>query len=136
MAVIDETIRLEENNTLSFGNYSVKEKKKVSDFKVAGDIYKIKTHDEVTRLEKNSKLVIETVPGAALHNFKMTEKETSFDIEGTGDTQITLELETDTNYKIYVDDVNLGRMKSNLSGKVSFSIELNSNTQKVKIDKN
>lgn len=135
MAVIAEIIRLESDNTLSFGNYSVKEKQKVSDFEVAGDIYKVRTHNEVTRLSKNGKLLLETVPGASVHNLKVSEKLTSFLIEGFEDTQITLELEPETSYTIYVDDVNIGKEKSNLSGKISFSTELNSNIQKVKIEK-
>lgn len=135
MAVIAEIIRLESDNTLSFGNYSVKEKQKVSDFEVAGDIYKVRTHNEVTRLSKNGKLLLETVPGASVHNLKVSEKLTSFLIEGFEDTQITLELEPETSYTIYVDDVNIGKEKSNLSGKISFSAELNSNIQKVKIEK-
>lgn len=135
MATIDEVIRLENDKSLSFGNYIVKEKQKVSDFDVSGDIYKIKTHTEVTKLEKNGKLLLETVPGSTIHNLKINEKVTTFSIEGYEDTQITLELESDTNYKIFVDDVNLGKLKTNLSGKINFSVELSSNPQKVKIEK-
>lgn len=135
MAIIDEVIRLENDNSLSFGNYNVKEKQKVSDFEVGGDMYKIKTHNEITKLEKNSKLLLETVPGSTIHNLKLSEKFTTFSIEGFEDTQITLELESDTNYKIFVDDVNLGKLKTNLSGKINFSVELDSNSQNVKIEK-
>ncbi len=135
MAVIDETIRLEEDNSLSFGNYSVKEKQKVNNFEALGDIYKVKTHNEVTRLEKNGKLLLETVPGASVHNLKISEKTSSFSIEGFEDTQITMELESEANYKIYVDEVNIGKMKTNLSGKISFSIDLNETLQNIKIEK-
>lgn len=135
MSIVDESIRLESDNSLSFGNYLVKEKQKVSDFDVMGDIYKVRTHNEVTRLSKNGKLLLETVPGATVHNLKVSEKHTTFLIEGFEDTQVTLELESDTHYKILVDDVNIGNVKTNLSGKISFSIELNSSSQKVKIEK-
>lgn len=135
MAIVNESIRLEDDNSLSFGNYVVKEKQKVTDFEVAGDIYKIRTHNEVTRLSKNGKLLLETVPGAAVHNLKVAEKQTTFSVEGFEDTLITLELEADTEYTIYIDNVNICKTKTNLSGKLSFSVELNANEQKVKIEK-
>ena len=40
------------------------------------------------------------------------------------DIQVTLELEADTEYVIYMDDVNIGTMKTNLSGKISVSAEM------------
>ena len=36
----------------------------------------------------------------------------------------TLELEADSEYTVYLDDVNAGKMKTNLSGKLSVSTEL------------
>lgn len=135
MAVIDEVIRVEEDNSLSFGNYLVSQKQKVNDFEAMGDVYKVKTHNEITRLEKNGKLLIETVPGAVIHNFKISEKSIKFSAEGVDDTQITLELASNVSYKIYVDDVNIGKMKANLSGKISFSVELGGSPKKVHIEK-
>ncbi|MDR1066151.1 MAG: endosialidase [Clostridiales bacterium] len=135
MACVEEKIRLETDGTLSFGNYSVSEKQKLDGFEVNGDLYKVKTHNEVTRLEKNSKLLLESVPGSTVHNFKLTEKVISYDIEGYEDTRLTLELEPKTEYRILIDDVNVGKMKSNLSGKINFSIDLSSRPQNVKIEK-
>ena len=135
MAVIDEIIRLESDNSLSFGNYSVSEKQKVNDFEASGDVYKVKTHNEITRLEKNGKLLVETVPGTAIQNLKVSEKNISFSAEGIEDTQVTLELESDTIYKISVDDVSLGKMKANLSGKISFSVGLSSKAKDILIEK-
>ena len=63
MAVIEELIRQEDNGTISFGNHLMDEKKKVLDFEVSGDLYKIKTFKEITKLEKNGKMLLETVPG-------------------------------------------------------------------------
>lgn len=135
MAIIEESLRLESDKSLSFGNYIVKEKQKITDFEVDGDIYKIRTHNEVTRLSKNGKLLLETVPGATIHNLKVSEKTTTFSIEGFEDTLVTLELETDTNYSIYVNDVNIDKVKTGLSGKINFSLDLNSQSQQVKIEK-
>ena len=41
------------------------------------------------------------------------------------DAQITLELEPEKEYKVYVDDTNIGRMKTNLGGKLSIGLEMN-----------
>ena len=73
MAVIEELIRQEDNGTISFGNHLMDEKKKVLDFEVSGDLYKIKTFKEITKLEKNGKMLLETVPGATVHNFTVNE---------------------------------------------------------------
>ncbi len=135
MAVIEELIRQEDNGTISFGNYLMDEKKKVLDFEVNGDLYKVKTFCEITKLEKNGKMLLEAVPGATVHNFAMDEKGARFSLEGGEDVQITMELEPEAEYKILIDDVNVGKMKTNLAGKVTFSVELQKNTPAVAIEK-
>ena len=56
-------------------------------------------------------------------------------MEAEEDVQLTLELEADTEYKILVDDVNVGKMKTNMTGKVTFSVEIQKNATPVKIEK-
>ncbi len=135
MSVIQELIRLESNGTISFGNYEMDEKKKVVDFDVNGDLYNVKTFAEITRLEKNGKFIYESVPGSTVHNFKMDDKEVSFTAEGKEDLQITVELEAEKEYKMLVDDMLVGKIKANLSGKVSFSVEMARGSHSVKIEK-
>ena len=135
MAVIEELIRQEDNGTISFGNHLMDEKKKVLDFEVNGDLYNVKTFCEITKLEKNGKMLMETVPGATVHNFEMDEKGARFTVEGAEDAQITMELEPETEYKILIDDVNVGKMKSNLAGKITFSVELQKGASAVTIEK-
>lgn len=135
MAVIEELIRQEDNGTLSFGNHLMDEKKKVLDFEVSGDLYKVKTYSEITKLEKNGKMLLEAVPGVTVHNFEMNEKGARFTVEGAEDAQITMEMEPETEYKILIDDVNVGKMKTNLAGKVNFSVELQNGTPAVAIEK-
>ena len=135
MAVIEELIRQEENGAISFGNHLMDEKKKVLDFEVNGDLYKVKTFCEITKLEKNGKMLLEAVPGATVHNFEMDDKGARFTVEGAEDVQITMELEPETEYKILIDDVNVGKMKSNLAGKVTFSVEAQKATPAVAIEK-
>ena len=56
MAIVKEGIILENDNTLSFGDYIRADKLKVEDFKVNDDTYKVRTHKEVTRLSKDGTL--------------------------------------------------------------------------------
>ncbi len=135
MAVIQELIRQEENGRISFGNYLMDEKKKVLDFEANGDLYKVKTFREITKLEKNGKMLLEAVPGATIHNFGMDEKGAKFSVESEEDIQITLELEPETEYKILIDDVNVGKMKTNIAGKVNFSVERQNKMPEIVIEK-
>lgn len=124
MAVIADLIREEDTGALSFGNYELSSKTKKDGFKYNGDIYKIKTFNEITKLEKNGMFVYESVPGTTVHNFRATDKEVEFTVEGTTDSQVTLELEAEKEYKIHIDDVYVGKMKTNLGGKLNISVEL------------
>ena len=135
MAVIEELIRQEDNGSISFGNYLMDEKKKVLDFEVQGDLYKVKTYREITKLEKNGKMLLETVPGATILHFLQNEKEVSFQVEAEEDVQLALELAAEPEYKILVDDVNVGKMKTNMTGKVNFSVEVQKSATSVKIEK-
>jgi hypothetical protein len=133
--VISEGIRVNGNGTLSFGDYSVKQKKKIDNFEFKGDVYKIKTHDEVTRLEKNGSLFVESVPGASLHDFMARSDKISFRAEAKGDVFVTLELEPETSYSVKVDDMLLGEMKSSPTGKFVFSVTLSADGACVEIEK-
>ncbi|MCJ7855559.1 endosialidase [Lachnospiraceae bacterium NSJ-143] len=135
MAVVDELIRLEDNGTLSFGDYTADLKKKVPEFKVNDDIYYVKTFAEITRLEKNGRLLLESIPGSTVHNFSADERTASFTIEGTGDIRITMELEPESEYRVVVDDFNIGSVNSGLSGKVSFSVDADGTEKAVKLEK-
>ena len=133
MAVVQEIIRVEENGTLSFGNYELKEKTKVLDFEVEGRLYKAKTFAEVTKLKRDGALVYESLPGTAVHNFKVTDNGVSFEVEGIENSQITLELEPETEYKYIVNDVTVGNVKSTVSGKLSFFVDCKKELQVVQL---
>ena len=135
MAVVNDLIKLESDGTISFGDYTADTKKKVPDFKVNDDVYYVKTFNKITRLEKNGKLLLETVPGSAVHNFSINENLVSFSIEGKDDIQITMELEPESEYRVVVDDFNIGSVNSGAYGKVSFSVEANGNEKAVKVEK-
>ena len=124
MAVIDELIREEEKGALSFGNFALATKTKKDGFQYQGDSYKIKTFREITKLERNGMFVYESVPGTVVHDFRATDKAVNFVVEGEEDSQITLELEAEKEYKIHIDKVYVGKMKTNLGGKLNLSVEL------------
>ncbi|MCQ2527358.1 MAG: endosialidase, partial [Lachnospiraceae bacterium] len=73
MAVINELLRVEADGSISFGNYELAKKSKVEDFPFNGDLLKVKTFNEITKLEKNGLFVYESVPGTTVTNFKETE---------------------------------------------------------------
>ena len=124
MAAVKELLRAENDGTLSFGDYTLGSKTKLDGFEFQGDIYKVKTFSEITKLEKNEMFVYESVPGTAVTNFNASEQVVTFSVSAMQDVQFTLELEADTEYVVYLDDVNVGDMKTNLSGKLRVSAEL------------
>lgn len=130
-----EGIKVEENGTLSFGNFTIKEKQKVDDFVYDNNTYSLRTYNKATKLEKNQELLLETTPGAVVHNFYKENKDSvTFDIIGTTDTIVTLQLESDTLYRVTSGKNNLGSMLSNSAGKVKFSVELgDGRTQSVSV---
>lgn len=63
MAVVSELIRCESDGTISFGDYSLETKSKLDNVSHQGDLYKVKTFKEITKLERNGMFVYESVPG-------------------------------------------------------------------------
>lgn len=124
MSVISELIRTEADGTISFGNYELEQKSKLQDFEHDGDLYKVKTYREITKLERNGMFVYESVPGTAVNHLSVSAKGMSFEVEGAGDVQITVELEADTEYQTYINGNTIGTMKANLGGKLVLSVEL------------
>ena len=128
MAVVSELIRSEADGTISFGDYTLPQKSKLDNVKHAGDLYKVKTFREITKLERNGMFVYESVPGTTVLHLKASENEMEFQVEGAEDAQITLELEPETEYDIKVNGVDAGQMKTNLGDKLSLSVELDANS--------
>ena len=82
MPVIDELIRTEEDGSISFGNYKLPQKAKKSDFEYQGDLYKVKTYKEITKLERNDMFVYESVPGTTAKHFRPWMRAWSFPLSG------------------------------------------------------
>lgn len=123
MSVMNELIRVESNGTISFGNYTLDAKAKLS-FQHDNNSYKVKTYKDITKLECNDVFVYESVPGTAVFHFEKAENHVSFSVEGTEGAQITLGLEPETEYEIFVNEESVGVMSTNLGGKLSLSVEI------------
>ena len=85
MAAVKELLRAENDGSLSFGDYTLSEKTKKDNYEFEGDIYKVKTFSEITKLERNGMFVYESVPGSAVEGFKETDSEVAFSVSAKGD---------------------------------------------------
>lgn len=119
-----ELIYVQDDGKLAFGDDTLAAKAKADGFEFGGDLYKVKTFQEITKLEQNGMFLYESVPGTKVTDFTVNEKELAFTAEGTTDTQIALGLEAEKEYKLYIDGINVGKMKTNLGGKLVFSMQL------------
>lgn len=124
MAVVEQLLRSESDGTISFGNHELLEKQKLQDFQNGGDLYKVKTYQSLTKLEKNGMFAYESVPGSSVNNFWEDENGVSFVAEGKEDVQITIGLMDETEYEVFIADESVGKMTTNLGGKLSFCVEL------------
>ena len=124
MARVEELLRAEKDGTISFGDYTLASKTKLDNFEFEGDLYKVKTFAEITKLERNGMFVYESVPGSAVENFRATDTEVNFRISAPEDVNFTLELQPESEYEVLIGGVSAGKMSTNLSGKLSVSVEL------------
>ena len=58
-----ELIYVQDNGKLAFGDYTLAAKAKADGFEFGGDLYKVKTFQEITKLERNGMFAYESVPG-------------------------------------------------------------------------
>lgn len=136
MAAVKELLKVEASGAISFGDYTLASKTKLEGFEYQGDIYKVKTYNEITKLEKNEMFVYESVPGTAVEEFEASEEGVSFKIFGVGNAQFTVGLAETSAYEVFVNGESVGQMTTNLSGKLSASVDLDEeNGVEVKIEK-
>ena len=124
MAVVEELLRSEADGSISFGNHTLAAKAKLEDFPHNGDLYKVKTFQTMTKLEKNGMFLYESVPGTSVTHLVERADGMSFTVEGSEDAQITLGLKEDTEYEVFVDGARVGRMNTGMSGKLNISVEI------------
>ena len=124
MAAVSELIRKENSGAISFGDHTLDTKAKVEDFDVNGNLYKVKTFKEFTKLERDGMFVYESEPGTSVNDFTVTPDGVSFTVCGDEDAMITVGLKEDFEYSVNVGGKDIGRIKTNLGGKLSISVEL------------
>ena len=124
MGAVSELIRVEKSGTISFGDHTLDNKAKVEDFDVAGNLYKVKTFKELTKLERDGMFVYESEPGTSVNDFEVLPDGVSFTVCGDEDAMITIGLKEDSEYSVNVAGRDMGRIRTNLGGKLSISVEL------------
>ena len=124
MAVVEELIRSEANGAISFGNHKLEKKAKLEDYQHGGDLLKVKTFKEITKLEKNGSFLYESVPGTSVLDFTEKADGVEFIVEGDEDTQITIGLADDKAYEVFVGGESIGAIKTKFGGKLSLGVEL------------
>ncbi len=135
MAIVEDLLHSEADETISFGNHERAEKGKLEDYAFAGDLYKVKTYQEITKLEKNGSFLYESVPGTSVNGFKETAEGVTFTVEGADSAQITLGLEDDASYDVTIGDRQLGTMQTNMGGKLNISVVFDKAPVRVQIVK-
>lgn len=133
MSLTNEIIFVE-NGKLNFGDYILEEKSKKEDFAFNGDLYKVKTFKGITKLERNGLFAYESEPGSKVREFQTTINGLSFIVESYEDLQMTLGVEEEKEYEVFIDGKEIGTMKTNMSGKLVLFIEFeDKNSAKVEI---
>jgi hypothetical protein len=135
MSAVSELIRSEADGTLSFGDYTLEAKAKLDNFDHKGNVYKVKTFREITKLEKNGTFAYESVPGTAVDHLAADENGITFQVEGPEDAEITLGLEEETTYQVRIGDNEAGTITTNLGGKLTISVELDGSAVSVSVNK-
>ena len=116
MGAVSELIRREEDGAISFGDHTLAAKTKLEDFEVDGNLYKVKTFKELTKLERDEMFVYESEPGTSVNNFRVAPDGVSFTVSGDEDAMITIGLKEDTEYGVTVAGRDCGRIRTNLGG--------------------
>lgn len=133
MSTVSELIRSEADGSLSFGDYTLGAKAKLDNFEHAGDVYKVKTFKEITKLEKDGVFAYESVPGTAVTGLRAVDGGVSFNVEGPEDAEITIGLAEETSYDVKIGGTDAGTMTTGLGGKLTISVELGAEPVAVEI---
>ena len=132
---LEKLISNSEKGLLSFGDYESVDKQKQEGFELSGNVYNVKSHKEITRLEKNGYLLYESVPGTVVTDFYAASQDLAFTVHGVEPVQVTLGLEPDGEYRLLINSTQVGKVSANRSGKISFSLNFDSGKQEIRMEK-
>lgn len=132
---LEKLISKSEQGLLNFGDYASIEKQKQEGFENNGKTYKIKSHKQITRLERNDYLLYESVPGTVVTDFDDSASNLAFTVHGQEPVQVTLGMEPDAEYRLLINSTQVGKVSANHSGKISFSLNFDSGKQGVRMEK-
>lgn len=113
-------------NKLDFGDYNLDEKVKDT-IELNGIKYRVKTHEEITRLERDELMIYESVPGTNVYNFSYNSEEIYFDVEGKGNTSLIIAVNQDKTYNIFVNNEEYLSINILAGGKIQFLINFDEN---------
>lgn len=131
----EQLISRQDDGKLAFGDISFLQKQKEKT-QIGAHYYKVKTFRELTRLERDDYFVYESDPGTVVSDFESSADGASFTVEGPEDAQIVLGMADDTEYQVYIDDRDIGSVKTGLGGKLAFGVELEgSGKVRVRVEK-
>lgn len=111
-----------DNHRLNFGDYEAKDKQK-AELEHDGDLYKLKSYKEITRLTRNDILIYESVPGTRVSNFYITDDAISFDVIGQAGASIILGVEDKTNFALSIDDIAYDSTSYIAPGKLNINVD-------------
>ena len=124
MNTVSTLISGNDEELLSFGDFSQTEKKKFSDYEYRGDMYYVKTCQEITKLEKNGMFEYESVPGTAVFGYDSGIEYKAFEVTGQGDTQIVIAIEDGAEYTPYINGELADETDVDISGKFCINVTL------------
>ena len=124
MNTVSTLISGSDEELLSFGDFSQSEKKKYTDFDYRGDLYYVKTCQEITKLEKNGLFEYESVPGTSVFGYDSGVDYKAFEVTGQGNTQIVLAVEDGAEYTPYINGELADETDVDISGKFCLNVIL------------
>ncbi len=124
MKTVSTLISGSDEELLSFGDFSQSEKKKYTDFDYRGDLYYVKTCQEITKLEKNGLFEYESVPGTSVFGYDSGVDYKAFEVTGQGNTQIVLAVEDGAEYTPYINGELADETDVDISGKFCLNVIL------------
>ena len=124
MKTVSTLISGNDEELLSFGDFTQTEKKKYTDYDYRGDMYYVKTFREITKLEKNGMFEFESVPGSAVFAYDSGIEKKTFEVTGQGDTQIVLAVEDGADYALFINGALADETNVDIRGKFCINVHL------------